>query len=170
MSGKRKTSRQWRKRRWLSVPRKWSSRTWNGSLWSNSSFAQSNAMPSSKTGTSSAQHWLFPLSPEHKCESLNRPAASTSVIALRVKATSKPPNLNVHDGHLKSRSIQVHFELGFKTCSPKLKVIAPWRLPVFIELSQGRQDLLKYASEDRGPISLTPKTPWFIDKNLALQL
>jgi argininosuccinate synthase len=31
---------------------------------------------------------------------------------------------------------QVRFELAFKACNPKLKVIAPWRLPEFIQKFQ----------------------------------
>ncbi|CAJ2509216.1 Uu.00g142420.m01.CDS01 [Anthostomella pinea] len=62
---------------------------------------------------------------------------------------------------------QVRFELAFLACNPSLKIIAPWRLPEFIEKFQGRQDLLKYASENNIPVSSTPKTPWSMDDNLV---
>lgn len=62
---------------------------------------------------------------------------------------------------------QVRFELAFKACNPNLKVIAPWRLPEFIERFQGRQDLLKYAAENNIPVSSSPKAPWSMDDNIV---
>ncbi len=62
---------------------------------------------------------------------------------------------------------QVRFELAFKACNPTLKVIAPWRLPEFIQRFQGRQDLLKFAAENNIPVSSTPKAPWSMDDNLV---
>lgn len=47
-----------------------------------------------------------------------------------------------------------------------MKVIAPWRLSEFTDRFQGRQDLLKYASENGIPVSVTPKAPWSMDANL----
>ncbi|KAM7185978.1 Argininosuccinate synthase [Naviculisporaceae sp. PSN 640] len=62
---------------------------------------------------------------------------------------------------------QVRFELAFKACNPNLKVIAPWRMPEFIERFQGRQDLLKYAAENNIPVSSSPKAPWSMDDNIV---
>lgn len=45
-------------------------------------------------------------------------------------------------------------------------MIAPWRLPEFIQKFQGRQDLLRYASENNIPVSVTPSAPWSMDANL----
>lgn len=46
------------------------------------------------------------------------------------------------------------------------QIIAPWRLDEFTTRFQGRQDLLKYASENGIPVSVTPKAPWSMDANL----
>lgn len=62
---------------------------------------------------------------------------------------------------------QVRFELAFKACDPSLKVLAPWRLPEFIERFQGRKDLLDYAAKNNIPVSSTPKAPWSMDDNLV---
>ncbi|KAH9888288.1 argininosuccinate synthase [Xylariomycetidae sp. FL2044] len=62
---------------------------------------------------------------------------------------------------------QVRFELAWKACDPSLSVIAPWRMPAFFKRFQGRQDLLKFASENNIPVSSTPKAPWSQDDNLA---
>ncbi|KAF4977804.1 hypothetical protein FZEAL_5711 [Fusarium zealandicum] len=62
---------------------------------------------------------------------------------------------------------QVRFELAWKACDPTLSVIAPWRMPSFFNRFQGRQDLLKFASDNNIPVSSTPKAPWSQDDNLA---
>ncbi|KAI5917068.1 argininosuccinate synthase [Camillea tinctor] len=62
---------------------------------------------------------------------------------------------------------QVRFELAFMALNPSLKVIAPWRLPEFIERFQGRNDLLKFAAENNIPVSSTPKAPWSMDDNIV---
>ncbi|KAH6603671.1 hypothetical protein Trco_008446 [Trichoderma cornu-damae] len=49
-----------------------------------------------------------------------------------------------------------------------LSIIAPWRMPSFFNrFHRGRQDLLKFASENNIPVSSTPKAPWSQDDNLA---
>ncbi|KAJ4307196.1 hypothetical protein N0V88_000575 [Collariella sp. IMI 366227] len=55
----------------------------------------------------------------------------------------------------------VRFELAFKACNPSMKVIAPWRMPEFIQKFQGRADLLKFAAENNIP------APWSMDDNLV---
>lgn len=62
---------------------------------------------------------------------------------------------------------QVRFELAWTALNPSIKVIAPWRLPEFIERFQGRSDLLKYAAENGIPVSSTPSKPWSMDENLV---
>ena len=41
---------------------------------------------------------------------------------------------------------QVRFELAYLALNPKIKIIAPWRLPEFFERFKGRNDLLDYAA------------------------
>ncbi|CAG7926644.1 unnamed protein product [Penicillium olsonii] len=62
---------------------------------------------------------------------------------------------------------QVRFELAFYALQPSIKVIAPWRDPVFYERFKGRQDLLDYAEEKGIPVTSTKSKPWSMDENLA---
>lgn len=62
---------------------------------------------------------------------------------------------------------QVRFELAFYALQPNIKVIAPWRLPVFYERFAGRNDLLEYAAKCGIPVSQTKAKPWSMDENLA---
>ncbi|OQD67233.1 hypothetical protein PENDEC_c041G01192 [Penicillium decumbens] len=62
---------------------------------------------------------------------------------------------------------QVRFELAFYALQPNIKVIAPWRDPVFYERFVGRNDLLEYAAEKGIPVTSTKSKPWSMDENLA---
>ena len=62
---------------------------------------------------------------------------------------------------------QVRFELAFAALNSSMKVIAPWRDPVFYERFPGRNALLEYASQKGVPVSQTKKQPWSMDENLA---
>lgn len=61
---------------------------------------------------------------------------------------------------------QVRFELAFYGLDPSIKVIAPWRLPVFYERFAGRTALLEYAAEKNIPVTQTQAKPWSTDENL----
>jgi argininosuccinate synthase len=62
---------------------------------------------------------------------------------------------------------QVRFELAFYALQPSIKVIAPWRDPVFYNRFKGRNDLLDYAAEKGIPVSSTKSKPWSMDENMA---
>ncbi|KAI5819716.1 argininosuccinate synthase-like protein [Pyronema omphalodes] len=62
---------------------------------------------------------------------------------------------------------QVRFELAFYALQPDIKVIAPWRMPVFYERFAGRADLLEYAAKVGIPVTQTKSKPWSMDENLA---
>ncbi|KAF1808952.1 argininosuccinate synthase [Eremomyces bilateralis CBS 781.70] len=62
---------------------------------------------------------------------------------------------------------QVRFELAFLTIDPKIKIIAPWRMPEFFERFQGRNDLLDYAAEQGIPVTSTKAKPYSMDDNIA---
>jgi len=62
---------------------------------------------------------------------------------------------------------QVRFELAFLTINPKIKIIAPWRMPEFFERFQGRNDLLDYAAGSGIPVTSTKAKPYSMDDNLA---
>ncbi|KAI9812624.1 MAG: argininosuccinate synthetase [Pycnora praestabilis] len=62
---------------------------------------------------------------------------------------------------------QVRFELAFYALQPTIKVIAPWRDPVFYKRFAGRNNLLEYAEAQGIPVSSTRSAPWSMDENLA---
>ncbi|RZC40282.1 argininosuccinate synthase, partial [Asbolus verrucosus] len=64
--------------------------------------------------------------------------------------------------------VKVSFHRPFQITSKTfiIQIIAPWRIKEFTERFQGRQDLLKYASSNKIPVSVTPKAPWSMDANL----
>lgn len=62
---------------------------------------------------------------------------------------------------------QVRFELAFLALMPTVKIIAPWRNPVFYERFPGREALLDYAAASGIPVSSTKGKPWSMDENLA---
>ncbi|EFX02371.1 argininosuccinate synthase [Grosmannia clavigera kw1407] len=62
---------------------------------------------------------------------------------------------------------QVRFELAFLTIDPKIKIIAPWRLPEFFNRFQGRVDLLDYAHASGIPVTSTKAKPYSMDDNFA---
>jgi len=56
---------------------------------------------------------------------------------------------------------QVRLDVGVGTLGPDLKIIAPAR-----EWGMTREELIKYADENRIPIPVTKKSPYSIDENL----
>jgi argininosuccinate synthase len=61
---------------------------------------------------------------------------------------------------------QVRFELSFAALAPRLEVLAPWKVPEFLERFQGRKDLLAYAAEHDLPVEATAEKPYSSDENL----
>jgi len=57
---------------------------------------------------------------------------------------------------------QVRFEISYTALAPELNIVSPWRIWDF----RGREDLMKYAKENRIPISVTKERPYSIDRNL----
>ncbi|XP_058467559.1 argininosuccinate synthase [Malaya genurostris] len=94
--------------------------------------------------------------------SLARPCISIGLIE---SAAQKGCTIISHGATGKGND-QIRFELSCYALSPKIKVIAPWRLPEFCERFQGRQDLLEYAKKNGIPVSATPKSPWSMDANI----
>ncbi len=60
---------------------------------------------------------------------------------------------------------QVRFELTIAALNPKLKVIAPWRMPEFFEVIKGRQEAIDFAKQHKIPIKATKSKPWSSDEN-----
>ncbi|BEJ12970.1 hypothetical protein CspHIS471_0301440 [Cutaneotrichosporon sp. HIS471] len=61
---------------------------------------------------------------------------------------------------------QVRFELAFYGLDPSIKVVAPWRDPVFYNRFAGRSALIDYAAEKGIPVTQTQAKPWSTDENL----
>jgi argininosuccinate synthase len=56
---------------------------------------------------------------------------------------------------------QVRFELTFMALKPDLKIVAPWRTWNF----KGREDLIKYAKEEKIPVTASAEKPYSMDRN-----
>ena len=61
---------------------------------------------------------------------------------------------------------QVRFELSYYALDPKIKVIAPWKTPEFLEQFQGRSDLIAYAKKHGIDVKSTAAKPYSEDDNL----
>ena len=95
--------------------------------------------------------------------SLARPVIARAQIAV----AQKEGCFAVSHGCTGKGNDQVRFELAFYALQPSIKVIAPWRDPVFYNKFKGRQDLLDYASQQGIPVTSTKSKPWSMDENLA---
>lgn len=61
---------------------------------------------------------------------------------------------------------QVRFELTYYAIAPSIKVIAPWRDPVFLDRFKGRTDLLEYGRAKGIEMPKGNKPPYSMDDNL----
>jgi argininosuccinate synthase len=61
---------------------------------------------------------------------------------------------------------QVRFEMCAQALSPKIRTIAPWRDPEFIESFKGRSDLLAYCMKHGIPVDAKPKANYSVDENM----
>ncbi|MCB9464401.1 MAG: argininosuccinate synthase [Candidatus Eisenbacteria bacterium] len=61
---------------------------------------------------------------------------------------------------------QVRFELAYAALAPRMKVLAPWKEPRFLQKFQGRRDLIAFAEEHGIPIPVTLEKPFSTDENL----
>lgn len=95
--------------------------------------------------------------------SLARPVIARAQISVAQKESC----FAVSHGCTGKGNDQVRFELAFYALQPTIKVIAPWRDPVFYNRFKGRGDLLDYAAEKGIPVTSTKGKPWSMDENLA---
>jgi argininosuccinate synthase len=61
---------------------------------------------------------------------------------------------------------QVRFEFTFYALCPTIKVIAPWKMPEFLNEFKGRTDMIEYAKKHKIPIKATAQQPYSEDGNL----
>jgi argininosuccinate synthase len=57
---------------------------------------------------------------------------------------------------------QVRFEMTYMALSPRIKIIAPWKIWQF----KSRRDLIRYAEKQGIPVPVTPEKPYSSDRNL----
>jgi argininosuccinate synthase len=102
---------------------------------------------------------------EHKYllgTSLARP-----IIAKKQMEIAKKENAHyVSHGATGKGNDQVRFELTYYAMDPKIKVLAPWKTPEFLDQFKGRPDLINYAKEKGIPITATHEKPYSSDANL----
>ena len=82
----------------------------------------------------------------------------------QIRVAKKFKAFAVSHGSTGKGNDQVRFELGYHYFSPKIKVIAPWR----IWKMNSRSDLIKYAKKNKIPIPKDKKgaSPFSVDDNL----
>jgi len=112
------------------------------------------------------KHFIFPLLRANAVyegsyllgTSIARPLIAQQQIAVarREKADA------VSHGATGKGNDQVRFELTYLALSPRIKIIAPWRLWHL----KSRQSLIVYAREHNIPIKVTPQKPYSMDRNL----
>jgi argininosuccinate synthase len=61
---------------------------------------------------------------------------------------------------------QVRFELGLMQLLPGVKIVSPWKEQEFLAKFKGRPDMIKYAQENKIPITSTLAKPYSMDDNL----
>jgi argininosuccinate synthase len=61
---------------------------------------------------------------------------------------------------------QVRFELAYYALKPDIQVLAPWKMPEFLNRFRGRSDMLNYADQYGIPVTATRKKPYSEDENL----
>ncbi|MFC1639890.1 argininosuccinate synthase [Gemmatimonadota bacterium] len=94
--------------------------------------------------------------------SLARPLLSKAQIEIARKEGAR----FVSHGATGKGNDQVRFELSYYALDPEIKVISPWKDPVFLEIFKGRSDLLAYAEEKGIPVKASADKPYSEDANL----
>lgn len=61
---------------------------------------------------------------------------------------------------------QVRFELTYAALAPMLKIISPWRMPVFREAFPGRAEMIEYCQKEGVAVEASAKKPYSMDRNL----
>ncbi len=61
---------------------------------------------------------------------------------------------------------QVRFELTYYALNPSIKVVSPWKMPEFLEVFRGRDDMINYAKKHGIAVKATADKPYSEDENL----
>lgn len=94
--------------------------------------------------------------------SLARPLIAKKQIEIAQKEKAK----YVAHGATGKGNDQVRFELTYYALNPSIHVIAPWKIPKYLQQFQGRSDLIKYAEAKGIPIKASKSKPYSEDGNL----
>ncbi|MEN6378797.1 MAG: argininosuccinate synthase [Methanofastidiosum sp.] len=94
--------------------------------------------------------------------SLARPLIAKKQIEIAQKEKAK----YVAHGATGKGNDQVRFELTYYALNPSIHVIAPWKIPKYLQQFQGRSDLIKYAESKGIPIKASVSKPYSEDGNL----
>lgn len=94
--------------------------------------------------------------------SLARPCIARRQIEIALKEEAQ----FVSHGATGKGNDQVRFELTYYAIAPTIKVIAPWRDPIFLKKFKGRTDLLEYGREKGIDMPKGEKPPYSMDDNL----
>ncbi|MCC7572754.1 MAG: argininosuccinate synthase [Candidatus Methanofastidiosum sp.] len=94
--------------------------------------------------------------------SLARPLIAKKQIEIAQKEKAK----YVAHGATGKGNDQVRFELTYYALNPAIHVIAPWKIPKYLQQFQGRSDLIKYAETKGIPIKASVSKPYSEDGNL----
>jgi argininosuccinate synthase len=94
--------------------------------------------------------------------SIARPCIARSMLSVADRVGAK----YLSHGATGKGNDQVRFELAFYALRPEMEVIAPWRMPEFLEPFKGRTDLMNYCAKHNIAIDASPKSPYSMDENL----
>ena len=94
--------------------------------------------------------------------SLARPLLSKRQVEIAAKENAS----YVAHGATGKGNDQVRFELTYYALNPSIKVISPWKDPVFLNEFKGRTDMLNYAKKYDIPVTASKKKPYSEDENL----
>jgi len=83
---------------------------------------------------------------------------------IEIAATENAPI--VSHGATGKGNDQVRFELSYYALNPQITVLSPWKTPAFLEIFQGRSDLLAFAEEHGIEVTATVEKPFSEDENL----
>lgn len=61
---------------------------------------------------------------------------------------------------------QIRFELTYYALQPDIQVLAPWKMPEFLDEFKGRSDMLDFADKHHIPVTASRKKPYSEDENL----
>jgi argininosuccinate synthase len=94
-------------------------------------------------------------------------AVARPLIARRqIEIAAQEKTFCVSHGATGKGNDQVRFELAYYALEPRIEVIAPWKMRVFLERFAGRRDLIEYAEARGLDIKSTLEKPYSEDENL----